>query len=447
MSSLPVVAIIGRPNVGKSTLFNRLIGVRLAVVDDTPGVTRDRLVRRAEWNGMEFHIVDTGGWVPEADEAMDHRILQQVMEAVRICDLVLFVVDVRAGVQPHDKEIARELHKLEVPVLLVGNKADHEKLDADAAEFHELGWERVHPISAAEGRGVADLLDVAVETLRETPPRAIPSRAGLGGDEGIRVALVGRPNVGKSSLANLLLGEERMIVDSQPGTTRDAVDATFRYHGRDLVLVDTAGIRRRLANQPAYEFYATLRAMRALERSDVAVLVLDATEPISRQDARIGSLIEEARTGVVIAVNKWDLLTEKTDRTMGDWVRRTQEELPFLSHAPIVFLSALTHQRIHKLPEAIMTAYENTRREIPTAEWNRVLAQATEHNPPRSRGGGQRPIRIYYATQIRTAPPTVALFVSDPSRMAHDYLRYLVGKFREAFPFEGSPLRLVLRKS
>lgn len=445
--TLPVVAIIGRPNVGKSTFFNRLIGVRLAVVDNTPGVTRDRLVRRADWNATEFHLVDTGGWVPEADEAMDHRILEQVLEAVRICDLVLFLVDVRAGVQPHDKEIARELHKLDLPVLLVGNKADHDKLDADAAEFLELGWEKIHPISAAEGRGVADLLDAVVEKLRETPPRAVPSRAGLGGEEGVRVTLVGRPNVGKSSLANLLLGEERMIVDREPGTTRDAVDAPFRYHGHDLVLVDTAGIRRHLGNQPAFEFYASLRAMRALDRSDIAVLVLDATVPISRQDARIGSLIEEARTGVVIAVNKWDLLPEKTDRTMGEWVRQIQDELPFLGHAPIVFISALTHQRIHRLPEAIMTAYENTRREIPTAEWNRVLAHATEHNPPKSRGSGQRPIRIYYATQIKTAPPTVALFVSEPGRMAHDYLRYLVGKFREAFPFEGSPLRLVLRKS
>ncbi|MEZ4653984.1 MAG: ribosome biogenesis GTPase Der [Candidatus Eisenbacteria bacterium] len=441
-----MVAVVGRPNVGKSTLFNRLIGARLAVVDDTPGVTRDRLVRRADWNGLEFHLVDTGGWVPEADDVMDHRILEQVLEAVRICDLVLFVVDVRAGVQPHDRVIARELFKLDLPVLLAGNKADHDRLDADALEFLELGWETIFPIAAAEERGVADLLDAAVARLRSAPPRSVNTRAGLGGENGVRVTLVGRPNVGKSSLANLLLGEERMIVDNQPGTTRDAVDAPFRYHGHDLILVDTAGMRRRVESQPAYEFYATLRAMRALDRSDIAVLVLDATEPITRQDARIGSLIEEARTGVVIAVNKWDLL-EKDERTMGDWVRRIQEHLPFLAFAPIVFISALTHQRIHRLPEVVMTAYENTRREIGTADLNRVLERATDHNPPRSRGSGQRPIRIYYATQVRTAPPPVALFVSEHARMAHDYLRYLVGKFREEFPLEGSPLRLVMRKS
>lgn len=444
--TLPVVAIVGRPNVGKSTLFNRLIGSRLAVVDDLPGITRDRLARRAEWNGYEFHIVDTGGWVPDSADAMDERILRQVLSALEVCDLVIFLVDARQGLHPHDEVIARELFRLEIPVFLTANKVDHQKVEGDVPEFVALGFTPVHPVSAAEGRGVGDLLDAVVAELRGRPRRVKNPRSAVGGEEGIRVALVGRPNVGKSSLTNLLLGEERMIVHDAPGTTRDAVDAPFRYHGRELVLVDTAGIRRKLGNHPDHEFYATLRAMRALDRAQVAVLVLDATGEVQRQDARIGTMIVEAGAATVIAVNKWDLL-EKTQETMGEWVRRIRGDLPFLSHAPLVFVSALTSQRIHKLPEAILSAHENNTREIPTGALNALLEKAVEANPPRSRGSGQRPVRVYYATQVRTGPPTFALWVSDPPRLAPEYGRYLLNQIREAFPFEGAQLRLALRKS
>ena len=444
--SLPVVAIVGRPNVGKSTLFNRLIGSRLAVVDDHPGITRDRLARRAEWNGLEFHLVDTGGWVPESEEGMDDRILKQVLLAVEVCDLVVFLVDARQGLHPHDATIARELFKLDIPVFLAANKADHERIDAEVLEFTSLGFETVFPVSAAEGRGVGDLLDRVVDELKDRPRRVRNPRSAVGGGDGIQVAIVGRPNVGKSSLTNLLLGEDRMIVDHVPGTTRDSVDAPFKYHGKEMVLVDTAGIRHKLAHHPDFEFYATLRAMRALDRSQVAVLVLDATSEIQRQDARIGAMIVDSGAAVVLAVNKWDLL-EKTEETMGEWVRRIQHDLPFLTHAPFVFLSALTSQRIHRLPEAILKVHENNTREISTVDWNEVLKKAVESNPPRSRGGGKKPLKVYYATQVKTGPPTIALFVSDPRRLAPEYGRYLVNRFREAFPFEGAQVRLALRKS
>ncbi|MFN8548337.1 MAG: ribosome biogenesis GTPase Der [Candidatus Eisenbacteria bacterium] len=440
--ALPVIAIVGRPNVGKSTFFNRVLGTRLAVVDDHPGVTRDRLASVAEWCGYRFRLVDTGGWVPESADAMDEAILAQVVQAVEACDHVIFLVDSRAGVHPHDRVVARELHRRGVPTLLAANKTDHAAVDAEAVEFNELGFAPVYPVSAEEGRGVADLLDAVIATL----PEHAKIDAAPADHSDIRVAIVGRPNVGKSSLVNRLLGEERMIVDDRPGTTRDAIDAPFRYHGRVITLVDTAGIRRRLDSQPRFEFYATLRAIRALDSADVAVLVLDATAELNRQDLRIASLIEQSGAASVVVVNKWDL-PEKNDASTGEWVRRIEEQIPFLSHSPILFVSAVTTQRIHRVPEAIAEVWTAARTEVPTATWNAVLAKAVEHNPPRSRGSGQRPIKIYYATQVRTAPPTVALFVSEPTRMAPDYLRYLVGQFRQALGFIGSPIRIQLRKS
>ncbi len=440
--SLPIVAIVGRPNVGKSTLFNRMVGSRTAVVDDHPGITRDRLVRRAEWTGHEYFVVDTGGWVPDARDRMDAAILNQVMEAIATCDLILFVVDTRAGLQPHDQLISQELRRRNLPAILVANKTDHEAVDAEAAEFSRLGMEEQFAISSADGRGLGDLLDVVVERINAPMATDHDEPA----HESIRVAIVGRPNVGKSSLVNRLLGEERMIVDDKPGTTRDSVDAPVRWHGRTMTLIDTAGIRRRLGSQPSFEFYATLRATRSIDACDVAVLVLDASEPLHRQDLRIADLIHQAGRSAVVLVNKWDL-PEKDDNTMGEWVRHLDEEIPFLSHAPKLFVSAKTTQRIHQLPETIARVYETSQRDISTSDWNRVLEKAVEHNPPKSRGRGERPIKIYYATQVRKGPTTVALFCSDPRRMAPDYVRYLAAKFREAFELEGAALRVVLRKS
>ncbi len=438
--SVPIVAIVGRPNVGKSTLFNRIYGARLAVVHDEPGITRDRLAASTEWNGVPFMLMDTGGWVPEARERMDAAILNQVMRATEACDLALFTVDARAGLQPHDREIAEALYRLPVPVILVVNKTDSQRLEADAAEFTELGFERSHSISALEGRGIGDLLDEVVSLL--PVPGAEPAT-----EEGtIRLAVLGRPNVGKSSLVNRLLRDERMIVDDKPGTTRDAVDTPMRYHGRTIILIDTAGLRRRLDNQPAWEFYATLRAMRALERADVAVLVLDALEPINRQDARIADLIQQSGAATMIVVNKWDALEGKDAGSTGIWIRGIRESLPFLSHAPVEFVSALTAQRVSRIPDVAVRIYDEARKDVSTSEWNEVLKKALDRNAP-SAHQGQRPARIYYATQVRKAPPVVVLFTSEPRRVSPEYLRYLVGRFREELGFEGSPIRLLLRKS
>jgi GTP-binding protein len=436
--TLPVVAILGRPNVGKSTLFNRILGTRLAVVHDEPGITRDRLIRRAEWNGVTFDLVDTGGWVPESRERMDAAILAQVLQATQACDLALFMVDARAGLHPHDQEIAQALFQRNVPTLLTVNKTDHPELEGHAAEFEALGFRESYQISADAGRGIGELLDAVVARLPKNAPEP-------GDDGAIRVAILGRPNVGKSSLVNRLLREERMIVDDRPGTTRDAVDSPLRYHGRSMVLIDTAGLRRRLDSQPSWEFYATIRATRALDRANVAVLVLDGSDSLNRQDVRIADLIEQAGAAAVLVVNKWDKV-EKDTGTTGIWIMRIRESIPFLAHAPVEFVSAQTTQRIHRIPEAVVSVYQAARREIPTPEWNEALKQAVDRNPPSSYRD-QRPVKIYYATQLRTAPPTVAVFVSDPKRIAPEYVRYLVGRFREAFGFEGSPIRLVLRKS
>ncbi len=436
--AIPVLAIVGRPNVGKSTLFNRIVGGRQAVTHDEPGITRDRLAHPADWNGVRFEVVDTGGWIPESREAMDSAILEQVLRALEACDLVLFLVDARTGLHPHDEEIAQALFRRGIRPLLVANKTDSEKLEAHAAEFLGLGFESYHSISAMDGRGLGDLLD---DVVRRLPSRGQES----GEDSGIRIAMLGRPNVGKSSLVNRLLRDERMIVDSRPGTTRDAIDAPLRYHGRALTIVDTAGIRRRLDSQPAWEFYATLRALKALDRADVALLVLDGTGEVQGQDVRIADLIRKRGAATAILVNKWDLV-EKETGTSGAWIKKLREEIPFLRYAPVEFVSALTAQRINRVLEAAIRVYDAGREEIGTAGWNKVLEEAVERTPP-SAYRGQRPAKFYYAAQVRKGPPTVALFVSDPKRVQPEYLRYLSGRFREAFGFEGNPIRLLLRKS
>lgn len=436
---LPVVAIVGRPNVGKSTLFNRVAGRGLAVVDDVPGITRDRNYAVVEWAGRTFHLVDTGGWIPRGRVEIDRRILEQVVRALDECDVVLFLVDAVAGLQPHDIEIARELQKRSSNLVLVANKVDTDRREADAAEFATLGlagtpWS----VSAMQGRGVGEMLDAIVQRL--------PVRDGEPVDqESIRIAVMGRPNVGKSSLVNRLLGEDRMIVDQIAGTTRDAVDTPFRYHGRPMVLVDTAGIRRKLSSQPDFEFYATLRAIRSLETAHVALLVLDSGEPISRQDVRIARMIDDAGCACVWVFNKWDLV-EKDDKTSAHLLASVREEIAFQAHAPAEFVSALTVQRVSRLPQRIVEVYEGARKKVPTGDLNACIRKAVDHNPPRALHG-DRPIRIYYATQVKSAPPTFALFVSRPERLAQDYGRYLVRELRSSFGFAGSPIRLQIRKS
>ncbi len=437
---LPAVAIVGRPNVGKSTLFNRFLRKRQAVVDRAPGITRDRHTGLAEWAGRSFYLVDTGGWYPGAREGMEARIAEQVTAALTECDVVLLVTDAHEGCQPLDEEISRRLHTLEpaVPVILLVNKADDEGWEAHAHEFSSLGWPNMLPISAAAGRGIGEALDA----LRA----ALPPGGGVSGpEEGIRVALLGRPNVGKSSLTNRLIGQERMIVDPQPGTTRDAVDIPMRYQGQTLWLIDTAGIKHQWEQLPGFEFYASLRSIRALDRCEVALLVLDATEPVLRQDQRIASLIEESGRGAMILVNKWDQVAKST-MTAVEREKDLREAMSFLSYAPILFVSALTGQRVSKIPERVLELQAAAQRTVPTATINRVLASALEQNPPKARRGRGRP-KILYATQIRKGPPTFALFAHHPEGLSAEYLRYLSRHFREAFGFEGSPIRFRVRSA
>jgi GTP-binding protein len=437
--SLPVVAIVGRPNVGKSTLFNRVLGKTLAVVDDVPGITRDRLYAQVDWAGKDFNLVDTGGWVPAGSEAMDQRILHQVLRALEECDLVIFLVDVRDGIQTHDEEIARHLHRLGIPCILAANKVDSERLEPATGEFASLGLGGTPiGVSAISGRGLGELLDRVVEAI----PTRVPSRdAG----DAIRIAVLGRPNVGKSSIVNRLLGEERMIVHDAPGTTRDAIDTPFRYHGRAMVVVDTAGIRKKLSSHPDFEFYATLRAIRSLDAADVALLVFDASQPISRQDQRIAGLIEDAGRACVWIFNKWDLV-EKDEKTSAKLLEAVRGQISFQNYAPAEFVSALTVQRVSRIPQRIVEVYEASRIKVGTAELNECVRRAIDRYPPRS-VGGERPLKIYYATQVRAAPPTIALHVSQPRRLAKSYERYLAREIRAAFGFTGSPIRLQIRKS
>jgi GTPase len=437
---LPVIALVGRPNVGKSTLFNRLVGHRVAVVDDTPGVTRDRNAGIAEWGGRDFYVIDTGGWYPGATEGMEGRIADQVEQALAECDAVCFITDAREGRQPLDEDISRALHRLKPRVAIVAlvNKADDDRLEAHVHEFESLGWPRLHPISAAQGRGIGDALDALFDLIPAGGSMTAP-------DEGIRVAILGRPNVGKSSLTNALLGKARMIVDPVPGTTRDAIDVPVRWHGQAFWLIDTAGLRHRLDKLPAFEFYASVRSIRALERSNMALLLLDGTEPVSRQDQRIAALIEDSGRPALILVNKWDLVAKETQTAVNMEIE-IREALSFLSYAPILFVSALTAQRVSRIPEQIFSLWESGTREVKTAAVNEVLKRALEQTPPRGARGRVRP-KILYATQVATTPPMFALFAHHPEAISPEYLRYLARRFREAFGFEGSPIRFRVREA
>jgi GTP-binding protein len=437
---LPVVALVGRPNVGKSTLFNRLIGRRHAVVDDTPGITRDRNAGLCEWSGRDFYVIDTGGWHPGATDGMEQHIARQVEQALAECDVVLFMTDAREGCQPLDEEISRALHRLPPGprVLQVVNKTDHERWEAHAHEFAALGWPESAPISAAQGRGIGEMLDMLLAALPPGGRLAEPA-------EGVKVAVLGRPNVGKSSLTNALLGSERMIVDPIPGTTRDAVDVPVRWHGRTYWLIDTAGLRHRLDGLPAFEFYASVRSIRALERSDLALLLLDATAGVTRQDQRIGALIEESGRPALILVNKWDLV-EKDSHTTDRMTETVRESLTFLDYAPLLFVSALTVQRVSRIPEQIFALWEAAQKKVKTSELNALVARAIEQVPPRGGRGKPRP-KILYATQTGIAPPTFTLFTHHPTSVSGEYLRYLGRRIREACDFAGSPIRFRVREA
>ncbi len=463
---LPIVAIVGRPNVGKSTLFNRVVGSRLAIVEDRARTTRDRLYATAEWNGRRFVVVDTGGLEVEPGDVIEAKVQEQARLAIAEADVIVFVVDAAAGPTPADLEAAALLRRATAPVLVAANKADNPRRELEAAEFHGLGWSEVHPISALHGRSVADLLDAVVAALPPPTAAELAERdreAAAAGEleagpeleaasapepaaeaEPAAVAIVGRPNVGKSSLLNALLGEERAIVSEVPGTTRDAIDTRLRWGRSEVVLIDTAGIRRRgrvAAAAPA-ERYSALRALRAIDRADVAVLVVDATEGLTAQDAHIAGYVVEAGRGLVIALNKWDLV-EKTHRTFDEAVAAIRRAAPFLELAPVVSISAKDRLRVGRVLELALDVWGARRRRVPTGELNRLVASAVERQPP-PLVHGRRP-KIRYATQVAIAPPTFVFFGVDVADLHFSYRRYLENRLRDAYGFVGTPIRLIFR--
>jgi len=436
MTPLPVVAIIGRPNVGKSTLFNRLVGGRKAIVHDEPGVTRDRLDATVTWRGRSFILSDTGGFEPDVTMGLTALVGVQVQRALQESDLILFVVDARGGVLPLDQEIGKRLRrKTRAPIILVLNKVDRPSQEALTSDFFRLGFDDVLPISAEHGLGIAELADLVVDAL---------SSVATGSETtGIRVAVVGRPNVGKSSLVNRVLGQDRVIVSEAPGTTRDAIDTPFTYQGTSYVLIDTAGIRSKSKIRGSLERFSVHRALRAMERSDVALIVLDAPHGVTEQDAKISAYAQDVGCGAVLVVNKVDLMAPGAD-SEHQFVLQVRDRLRHLDYAPIVFVSALTGFHVAALLSLLKTVAEERARRIPTPEINTLVGQAVRKHPPPS--GGKRPIRFHYATQAAGPPPTFLLFVSDPRAVPVLYRRYLVNQLREAFGLAGAPIRLVLKE-
>ena len=429
----PLVAIVGRPNVGKSTLLNRVVGKPLAIIEDKPGTTRDRNMADVAWGGVEFTIVDTGGLELAPDSAVGRGILAQIETAIEQANVIIDLVDVTGGLTPVDFEVADLLRRANKPVLLAANKADNAQRETEALEFYQLGLGDPIPISAHHGRGVAELLDKVVELL----PAAGPAPEET---EPIKVAIVGRPNVGKSMLLNALVGDERAIVDATPGTTRDAVDTRIDFEGQSVLLIDTAGIRRRGRVQPGVERYSVIRSMRAIDRADITLLVLDATETATSQDTHIAGYIQEAVKGIIIVINKWDLIEEKD---IAKWTERIQGQFRFASYAPILYTSAKTGQGVSEIMPRVIQVYRERLKRLPTATVNTVVQEAAAaHTRPRD---GTRQLKILYATQAEVNPPTFVFFTNDARLVHFSYRRYLENKIRQAFGFSGTPLRLTFK--
>jgi GTPase len=423
---------VGRPNVGKSALFNRIIVDDAAIVSDEAGTTRDRHFGRAEWNGQAFWLVDTGGLVDDPNLPMDLAIRRQVEQAIGEADLVLFVVDTRAGLHPSDRRIADMLRQSRIPALVVANKVD-DPASHDWYEFFELGMGDPVPVSAGNGKGSGDMLDVLVEKIPEAPSQD---------ETALHVAVIGRPNVGKSSLVNRLLGEERLVVSEMAGTTRDAIDTPFKYHGRNLVFIDTAGLRRQSRIDDGIEFYSSLRTRRAIERAQICILVIDAVEGLHNQDLKIAHLAWEAGRALIMVVNKWDL-KDKDDKTAAKFEKECGEKAPFLKFVPFLFSSALTGQRVTKLFDLILEVEAERQKRIPTSEVNERLGELlARRQPPQAAG---REVKLNYATQVEVAPPSIAVFGNNPDLVQEHYIRYLHNGFREFWGFTGNPLRVILR--
>lgn len=424
--------------MGKSNLFNRLIQKRIAIVEDEPGVTRDRIYAEVEWRGKQFILVDTGGIEVTPAEPIQDQVRRQAEIAIAEADVVLLVVDGQEGLSPGDEEVAAYLRRSNKPVLLVVNKIDHRRMEEGIWEFHALGLPQVIPVSAIHGINTGDLLDLVVSLLPTTKTQQQEEEGNL-----VKIAVAGKPNAGKSSLVNALLGQERVIVSSEPGTTRDAIDTLLEQDGQGYRLIDTAGLRRPARIAVPTERYSVLRALRAIERSDVVLLVIDATEGVTEQDKRIGGYVREAGRGLVIVINKWDLI-EKSHRTLPEYEREVRYQLPFLDYVPIIFVSAITGRRISRVLPLVNSVAQNQQRQISTGELNRLVNEAVEIKPPPTRKG--REGKIYYVSQTGVKPPTFLFFVNDPKLFHFSYLRYLENKLREAYDFTGTPLRLHLRK-
>lgn len=438
MINKPVAAIVGRPNVGKSTLFNRIIGGMVAIVEDTPGVTRDRLYFDAEWLGRKFTLIDTGGIeFKEEIKPLSAMMKKQAEKAVEESDVVILIVDAKTGLTPDDHLIARQLRKSGKPVLLVVNKVENFAVfPAEAYEFLSLGFGDPIPISAVHGLNIGDLLDAIVNRLPEDTAEDYDPDI-------VKIAVIGRPNVGKSSIVNMLIGEERVIVSDIPGTTRDAIDTPFSYEGRNYTLIDTAGIRRKKKIAELTENYSVIRSFRAVDRSDVVLMVIDSAEGVTDQDKRIAGYAHEAGKGQILIINKWDLVL-KDDKTLSKYEKKIREELSFITYAPTQFVSAKTGQRINKIMDLVEFVAEQNSRRILTSTLNSILPEWIHFNPPPSDKG--RRLKILYATQQSVQPPTFIFFVNEPELMHFSYKRYLENQLRKNFGFEGSPIRLLIRK-
>ena len=429
-----VIAIVGRPNVGKSTIFNRIAGERVSIVEDVPGVTRDRIYARSEWTGHEFRLIDTGG-IQIADQPNQKEIQAQVTIAVEEADVIIFVVNGKMGLTDDDKYIARMLQKSDKPVVLAVNMIDDESRLPNIYEFYALGVGDPIAVSGVHGIGIGDILDACVDQF--------PLEAESDEEQGIRIAVIGEPNVGKSSLVNAILKEERAIVANEQGTTRDAVDTAFTYEGRPYVIVDTAGIRKRGRVYESIEKYSVLRALSAIESCDVAVFLIDAEAGIREQDKHVAGYAHEAGKPVIIAVNKWDTV-EKDDHTMNEFIEKVRKEFVYLAYAPIVFISAKTGQRVENLLPLADQVYANSKRRIATNVLNEVIADMQMTTPAPARNGKR--FRIYYATQVNTQPPTFMLSCNEPKLLHFTYQRFIENTLRDAFEFEGTPIRIISRK-
>jgi len=432
----PIVAVVGRPNVGKSTLFNRIAGERISIVEDTPGVTRDRIYAHAEWLGKHFSMIDTGG-IEISDQPLLTQIRQQAEVAIDEADVIIFVADVENGVTDADEQVARILYRSNKPVVLAVNKVDNPERRSDIYDYYSLGLGEPYAVSSVHGIGMGDLLDAVIKEF--------PDNAANDEDDSIHFSFIGRPNVGKSSLVNAILGENRVIVSNVAGTTRDAINTQFETaDGQKFTMVDTAGIRKKGKIYENTERYSLMRSMRAIDDSDVVLVVLNAEEGIRELDKHIAGYAHEAGCGVIIVVNKWDTLKEKDHRTMTDFTNLIRQEFQYLSYAPIIFVSAKTKQRLNQLPGLIEEVYQHHRQRIQSAVLNDVLMDAIAANPTPTQNG--RRLRVYYGTQVATEPPTFVIFVNDPELMHFSYERYLENQIRKAFDFSGTPIHLIKRQ-